>query len=35
MREDIKSIVKTSKGRYGYRRVYKGLRNKGLFNSKS
>ena len=30
VREDIKSIVKASKGRYGYRRVCKALRNKGL-----
>ncbi|WP_394012252.1 IS3 family transposase [Anaerococcus cruorum] len=30
VREDIKSIVKASKGRYGYRRVCKVLRSKGL-----
>ncbi|WP_394019481.1 IS3 family transposase [Anaerococcus cruorum] len=30
VREDIKSIVKVSKGRYGYRRVCKVLRSKGL-----
>ena len=30
IREKIKSIVKATKGRYGYRRICKALRNKGL-----
>ncbi|WP_394012262.1 IS3 family transposase [Anaerococcus cruorum] len=30
IREEIKSIVKATKGRYGYRRVCRVLRNKGL-----
>ncbi|MFO3715632.1 IS3 family transposase [Anaerococcus cruorum] len=30
VREEIKSVVKETKGRYGYRRVCKVLRNKGL-----